>query len=269
MPNNISEYLLKHNKRKNQNLKYDFMPDILEIIEKPAHKAGKIIIFVVFFTLFSAIMWASFAKLDIVLTAQGNIVPQGGSVNVQSQISGNVKNILVKKGELVEKGDILFEFDLQESDSNDSESETQIAAPIDGYISNMSVNFEGDAVYISENIATIVPSNMPMQIECYVNNKDIAQIKIDDEVNVKLDAYPYSEYGTIKGKINYISPEAYKIEGMGSVYEVTAEIENDNKNINIISGMTGIIEIKTGTRTVLSYFLEPILNGFENSLKEQ
>ena len=55
---------------------------------------------------------------------------------------------------------------------------------------------------------------------------------------------------------------------LGSVYEVTAEIENDSESIILISGMTGSIEIITDTRTVLSYFLEPILDGFENSFKE-
>ena len=107
-----------------------------------------------------------------------------------------------------------------------------------------------------------------MQIECYVNNKDIAQIKLNDKVNIKLDAYPYSEYGTVNGRLIYISPDASVIEGIGSVYEVTAEIENDSESIILISGMTGSIEIITDTRTVLSYFLEPILDGFENSFKE-
>lgn len=269
MQDNISEYLLKHNSKKNQDLKYDFMPDILEIIEKPANKAGKVIIWVVFLTLISAIIWASLSKLDIVVTAQGNIIPQGGSVTVKSQISSTIKAISVEKGEFVKKGDILFELNSQENDVEYSKSATEITAPVDGYISGMSVSMDGDVVYMGQNMATIVPSNAPMQIECYVSNKDIAQIKLDDEVNVKVDAYPYSKYGVLKGKINYISPEAYTIEGMGSVYEVTAEIENDNENINIISGMTGSIEIKTGTRTVLTYFLEPILKGFDSSMKEK
>ena len=136
------------------------------------------------------------------------------------------------------------------------------------FISSIEVNLEGDMVYTSENVATIVPSDVPMQIECYVNNKDIAQIKLNDKVNIKLDAYPYSEYGTVNGRLIYISPDASVIEGIGSVYEVTAEIENDSESIILISGMTGSIEIITDTRTVLSYFLEPILDGFENSFKE-
>lgn len=271
MSDKISQYLLKHNKRKNQDLKYDFMPDILEIIEKPAHKAGKIIIFAVFLTLISAIIWASFSKLDVVVTAQGSVAPQGGTVNIQSQISGTIENIAVKKGQLVKKDDVLIELEVEQPDDEDNKTERQIKSPVNGYISNIAVNFQGDTIYTSQNVATIVPSDMPMEMNCYVNNKDIAEIRLEDEVNIKLDAYPYSEFGTIKGKINYISPEAYVIEGMGSVYEVTAQIDNDNDdiNINIISGMSGSIEIKTGTRTVLSYFLEPILDGFENNLKEK
>ena len=269
MSDNISKYLLKHNNRKNQDLKYDFMPDILEIIEKPAHKAGKIIIFAVFLTLISAIIWAGCSKLDVVVTAQGSVAPQGGIVNIQSQISGTIENIAVKKGQLVKKDDVLIELKSEQSDDKDNKTDKRITSPVNGYISNISVNFQGDTVYTSQNVATIVPSDTPMKMNCYVSNKDIAKIKLEDEVTIKLDAYPYSEFGTIKGEIDYISPEAYVIEGMGSVYEVTAQLENDNDNINIISGMSGSIEIKTGTRTVLSYFFEPILNGFENSLKEK
>lgn len=268
MADNISGYILRHSKKKNRDLKYDFMPDILEIIEKPAHKAGKIIIFVVFLTLVSVIIWAGFSKLDVVVTAQGSVIPQGGTVNIKSQFSGTVKNVLVEKGQFVKQGDTLIELDSQENDIEKPETECLITSPIDGYISSIEVNLEGDMVYTSENVATIVPSDVPMQIECYVNNKDIAQIKLNDKVNIKLDAYPYSEYGTVNGRLIYISPDASVIEGIGSVYEVTAEIENDSESIRLISGMTGSIEIITDTRTVLSYFLEPILDGFENSFKE-
>ena len=56
---------------------------------------------------------------------------------------------------------------------------------------------------------------------------------------------------------------------LGNVYIVKLEINNDNENINIISGLSGIAEIKTGKRTVMDYFLEPIVKGFGESLKEK
>ena len=73
MINPISKYILRYNEKNNNELKYDFMPDILEIIERPAHKAGKIIIFTIFILFITAILWSVIAETDIVVTAQGNV----------------------------------------------------------------------------------------------------------------------------------------------------------------------------------------------------
>ena len=46
-------------------------------------------------------------------------------------------------------------------------------------------------------------------------------------------------------------------------------MQNDNPDIQIIPGLTGKVEIKTGTRSIMEYFLEPLIEGFGNSLKER
>ena len=56
---------------------------------------------------------------------------------------------------------------------------------------------------------------------------------------------------------------------MGSVYLVKIEITDVPDGIEIISGLTASVEIKTGKRTVMDYFLEPIKKGFGESLKEK
>lgn len=98
---------------------------------------------------------------------------------------------------------------------------------------------------------------------------DIAEIEKGDEVSIKLDAYPYSRYGTVKGKITYISPGSFVDENMGSVYLVKTDIQNNNQDIQITAGLTGAVEIKTGTRSVMEYFLEPVIDSFGNSMKEK
>ena len=150
-----------------------------------------------------------------------------------------------------------------------SEKYTHITAPADGYISNLAVNSIGDIVNSYQELMSIVPNDVPLQMECYIQNKDIADINIGDTVQIKLDAYSYSDYGTVSGKIIYISPNSDVVDNIGNVYRVITDIENDNKNIKIISGLSGNLEIKTGQRSIISYFLEPILNGFNGSLKEK
>ena len=98
MDNKMSEYILKHSKKKDKELKYDFMPSLLEIIERPAHKAGTVIIFGVFTLLVVAIVWARLSKIDVVITSSGSIQPVGNISSLNTYVSGTVKAINVEEG---------------------------------------------------------------------------------------------------------------------------------------------------------------------------
>ena len=75
MDNKLTEYILKHSKKHDRELKYDFMPSLLEIIERPMHKAGTIIILSSFSLLIAAIVWACLSEIDVVITSNGSIQP--------------------------------------------------------------------------------------------------------------------------------------------------------------------------------------------------
>ena len=82
---------------------------------------------------------------------------------------------------------------------------------------------------------------MPVEMVCYVKNMDIADIEIGMEAEIKLEAYPYNKYGTVKGKVKYISPNAFVSEQTGSVYLVKLEITDKNDEIDVISGLSVFI----------------------------
>ena len=111
MDNRFTEYVLKHSSNRDSELKYDFMPSLLEIIERPAHKAGMVIITGFFALLVSAVIWACFSEVDIVITSQGSIQPVGNTNVVESAASGTVKDIKVKDGQHVRAGEVLIELD--------------------------------------------------------------------------------------------------------------------------------------------------------------
>lgn len=104
-------YLDKQMKIKEDNLKYDFLPSMLEIIEKPENKVSNIIIWLVLALIVSAVAWAAFAKTDIAITAQGSIMPKGNLISVSSSYGGEIKEIAVEEGQNVKKGDLLFSLD--------------------------------------------------------------------------------------------------------------------------------------------------------------
>lgn len=413
MDNKLTEYVLKHSKKRDKELKYDFMPSLLEIIERPAHKAGTVIIIGIFTLLIAAIIWACCSKIDVVVTSTGSIQPVGNINVVKSYSSGTVKSINAVEGQYVNQGDILIELDtealdidvnqlntqkmilnaqheiytmikdskdmstvktadyetelqpyiqaildsdtnykntlanlekeksnadlnhqiaqiqleeykssgtrrqremqelvvqqnalaMEQADIKINDTKTQysaqinsqlsqissqldeieanlekyrlskeyqnITSPVDGYVNSVAVNTLGETVTSAQDLVTIVPDNTPVEMVCYVKNMDIADIEMGMEAEIKLEAYSYNKYGTVKGTVKHISPSSFSSEQLGSVYLVKIDITDIPKGINLTSGLSGSVEIKTGKRTVMSYFLDPIIKGFEESLKEK
>ena len=413
--NKLTEYALKHSKKHDKELKYDFMPSMLEIIERPAHIAGTVIILGIFSLLIAAVIWACLSKTDIVVTSSGTIQPVGNVWSLNSAAGGTIKSINVEEGAYVNYGDVLIELDTQSLDidadslnnqkdvleaqkkvynmimnnedlstidltkyaaniqpsiltiidtdktyhnnisilestkenarhateraniilneynSNPDVSRAEydaqsivvkqaenefmqaeinvskaqntyseqinaklseinaslsqinsqlekydlsknsqlIKAPTNGYINSISVNNIGENVTAAQQMITIVPAGSDVEMVCYFKNMDIADIKVGMDAEIKLEAYPYNKYGTVKGKVKYISPSSFNTEQMGSVYLVKLEVDNSNDRIDIMSGLTGAVEVKVGKQSIMRYFLDPIVKGFGDSLKEK
>ncbi len=112
-------YIERNTRIREENLKYDFLPSMLEIIDKPESKYSSIIIILVLALIISSVIWASIAKTDITVTAQGSIIPKGNLIAVTSIYGGEVKKICVREGQEVKKGDLLLSVD----SSKEEESE--------------------------------------------------------------------------------------------------------------------------------------------------
>lgn len=99
----MKKYLEKNFKLNNENLKYDFLPPMLEIIERPANKAANFIIFIIILLIITTIIWAIVFKLDVVVTATGIMKPKADVITLQSEYSGIVSEILVEESQRVDK----------------------------------------------------------------------------------------------------------------------------------------------------------------------
>ncbi len=145
-----------------------------------------------------------------------------------------------------------------------------IESPVDGYVNFVSATHEGQVVTNGSTIATIVPTDSNLEFECYIQDKDRAEIEVGMDTNLKLSAYSFSDYGAITGKVTKISPSVFNHELYGNVYVVNISINNDeiNPDIKLISGLSGNVEIITGKQTVLHYFLKPVSKALRESLKE-
>ena len=281
-------YLEKRLKINERNLKYDFMPSMLEITEKPANRWSNVIMFSVIALIVSTICWAKFTYTDIAVTSRGSVMPEGGLSEIKSMYSGNAADIKVKEGDFVSSGtEVLSVSSFSQQNYSDSDSDSDsgsvsgsgsgsgsgssgavfsVKAPVSGTVTQLTVVNRNAPVTAGETIGYIVPQDRQMIFTTYVADENMRKIKPDEEVNIKIDAFA-SDDRFLPGKVKSVASVASGIDGVGSAYKVDVLPERLPDDVRI--GMEGDCDILVGKRSVLDYFLEPFVKGFGESLKEQ
>lgn len=118
----MRKYLRKQIKIREENLKYDFLPPMIEIIERPANRLGTVIMFLIIAMLVSSIIWAALFKTDIVVTAAGTAMPEGGIIPLKSIRGGRVCEVIAEEGAYVKKGDAIIKLENKEAQVNYAKS---------------------------------------------------------------------------------------------------------------------------------------------------
>ncbi|MBW5840058.1 HlyD family type I secretion periplasmic adaptor subunit [Yersinia enterocolitica] len=149
-----------------------------------------------------------------------------------------------------------------------------IRAPVSGKVQQLKVHTEGGVVTTAETLMVIVPENDTLEVTALVQNKDIGFINVGQNVTIKVEAFPYTRYGYLMGKVKNINLDAIEDQKLGLVFNVIVSIEENylstgNKNIPLSSGMAVTAEIKTGMRSVISYLLSPLEESVTESLHER
>lgn len=176
---------------------------------------------------------------------------------------------------------------------------TRLTAPINGVTQQVGVTTIGQVVTTGQQLMSVTPQGGALQLEAYVSNIDIGFVRPGQRAVVKLDAFPFTRYGTIEGKVLKIAAEAIdEQEAKRSlsnavsasatpnqsnsapgqtpsfVFPVTIALEATTILIEgtafpLTPGMTSTAEIKTESRRVIDYFLSPIAKVTSEALKER
>jgi adhesin transport system membrane fusion protein len=155
---------------------------------------------------------------------------------------------------------------------------TDIIAPATGIVKSIKVTTLGGVIRQGDEILQILPTESDLIIEAKVKPVDMANIKAGLPAKVKLDAYDYAIFGAVNGKVTYVSPDTLSEEtkaGPISYYRVKVNIaENAFKGdkaseIEVRPGMTAMVDIQTGKRSVLSYLTKPITKTLSGSFGER
>ena len=175
-----------------------------------------------------------------------------------------------------------------------------LRAPVSGVVQKVDVTTVGQVVTPAQSLVTIVPDGTPLVVEATVSNEDIGYLKVGQPVEVKVDTFPFQRYGSLKGTLVSISPDAEDknaasrdtdtragasnarsedptqdpaaTPNTGYVYKVRIHTEDshfvvDGEPRPVLSGMTVQADITTDRRRVIDFFLSPVVKYLDEGMK--
>ncbi|HAV1362126.1 HlyD family type I secretion periplasmic adaptor subunit [Vibrio parahaemolyticus] len=183
---------------------------------------------------------------------------RGTALSFRTESQGQLNEVISKLAQLNESRHAIA----------DQLNRTQLLSPVDGTIKDIFLRSIGGVVKPGEPIMEIVPRNSALIVEARISPQNIAFIKAGLPATVKFSAYDFVIYGGLKGKVSYVSADALQTEEGKAYYRANIIFNNDDK-FAIIPGMQVVVDIMTGEKTVLNYWLKPILRAKENALRER
>ncbi|NRA43041.1 MAG: HlyD family type I secretion periplasmic adaptor subunit [Pseudomonadales bacterium] len=151
----------------------------------------------------------------------------------------------------------------------DALKRTEMRSPVNGIVKDIYIRSLQGVVQPGEAILDIVPLDDNLLVEASVKPQDIAYLSLGLEAMVKFTAFDFVIYGGLPGELIHISPDALQQEDGSTFYKVLIKT-NDTQfgDRPLIPGMQASVDILTGRKTVLSYWLKPFLRARATALRE-
>lgn len=170
-----------------------------------------------------------------------------------------------------------------------------LIAPVDGVVQQLAVHTVGGVVTPAQSLLVVVPQDSHLEIEAMVSNRDIGFVSPGQDAEIKVDTFNFTRYGLLHGRVLSISTDAItrdrrdetsreassgtdkstsEPKGQELVYAARVALDRtqmqiEGKSVPLGPGMAVTVEIKTGTRRIISYLLSPLLRYQQESLRER
>ena len=157
-------------------------------------------------------------------------------------------------------------------------SDTVLKAPVSGIVKNVRITTQGGVLRAGEELLQIVPLDDVLIVETKIRPSDIALLKPELKATIRFDPFDYTVYGSVSGKVSYVSADTIKEEGKNgelTYYRVHVSTTakpvktSTGRTLDILPGMTAQVDIRTGDRTVLEYLLKPLRKTLTESFGER
>jgi hemolysin D len=172
-----------------------------------------------------------------------------------------------------------------------------LRAPIVGRVQSSVIANVGQVVTSGQEIMRVVPQDSKLEVAAYIANRDIGFVSVGQEAVVKVEAFPFTRYGSIKARVKRIArdaipaPDASAIEGdptrpsnttgfaggertQNLVFAVVLEPEVSTISVDgvdqpLTSGMAATVELKTGARRLIEYVFSPLVEVASHAMRER
>jgi membrane fusion protein, hemolysin D len=169
-----------------------------------------------------------------------------------------------------------------------------LTAPVDGVVQQLAVHTVGGVVTPAQALAVVVPLDANLEIEAMVSNRDIGFVSPGQEAEIKVDTFNFTRYGLLHGHVLSVSRDAVSVEKnaensrdkeptqstseetkqAGPAYAARVALDRtqmqvEGRTAQLESGMSVTVEIKTGSRRIISYLISPLLRYKQEVLRER
>ena len=170
-----------------------------------------------------------------------------------------------------------------------------LTAPVDGVVQQLATHTIGGVVTPAQALMVIVPADAHLEVEAMISNRDIGFVEVGQDAGIKVDTFNFTRYGLLHGKVLTVSHDAITREkpqersaekpqgaeatssepkGQELIYAARVSLDRtqmqiENRNVNLSPGMAVTVEIKTGSRSIISYLLSPLVRYKHDSLRER
>lgn len=145
-----------------------------------------------------------------------------------------------------------------------------LKAPIDGVVKQLAIHTVGGVVTPAQELMQIVPDGDSMEIEALIENKDIGFVRAGQHAEIKVDAFPFTRYGVLAGELSKVAADAtLQADGRLTYAGLVSATQLPEGEFTLVPGMTTTVEIKTGKRRIIEFFMSPVMRYKQASLREQ
>lgn len=206
-------------------------------------------------------------KLDITIQTQGIVKPESDSTIIDSMVTGQVKEVNYKEGDLVDKGDVIVILN-----PGVGYESYKVTATIDGKIQHLYAKNPGSVIKIGNPVVVLVPKGDECIVEAKLMLKDRGYVRVGQDVKVRLANKDSIKFGPINGKITSISPDAVQ-SNEGSYFVLKIKLDKQKFKYkdtfyDLHPGIDVITFILTGNRTFVDYIISPLASNLKTGLQE-